>query len=135
MYENCILPSQINQTLWIREAIDATAKICYCCSQSDSTNQTVRFEREYDRVTITEGEITDDEAVKALSNKRLDRRIRGDIKKNDEWNETRVSEYKTWNKYNVRYDRQARRWYLKLGAFDVKEIRAKIWQCPNDSDQ
>ena len=47
----------------------------------------------------------------------------------------RGKEQGTWNKHDVKYDKDLGRWYLKLGAFDVKEIRAKIWQCPSESDQ
>ena len=32
------------------------------------------------------------------------------------------------NEFNLRYDLESHRWYLKLSALDVKEIRATIWQ-------
>ena len=40
-----------------------------------------------------------------------------------------------WNKHNVRFDRMSHRWYLKLNALDVKEIRAKVWQHSLDKKQ
>ena len=41
---------------------------------------------------------------------------------------------KTWNKDSVRYDKSSKRWYLKLSALDVKEIRAKVWQRSLEKD-
>ena len=40
-----------------------------------------------------------------------------------------------WNRKKVRYDSKSHRWYLKLDALHVKEIRAKVWQRTNDNDQ
>ena len=34
----------------------------------------------------------------------------------------------TTNEHKIRYDKKSHRWYLKLSALDVKEIRAKVWQ-------
>ena len=45
----------------------------------------------------------------------LDRWIRGERKD-------------TTNERKVRCDKDSHRWYLKLSALDVKEIRAKVWQ-------
>ena len=48
----------------------------------------------------------------------LDRLIRG---KGEE-------KYNRKDKNKVRFDKNSKKWYLKLSALDVKEIRAKIWQ-------
>ena len=52
----------------------------------------------------------------------------------DRWIRGRKHNGNTRNKHDVRYDEVSHRWYLRLSALDVKEIRAKVWQYQLDKE-
>ena len=59
-----------------------------------------------------------------------DKRDKGDKKDRDK-KDKRDAE----NKIRVRFDEKSQTWYLNLNAFDVKEIRAKVWQRQIEKEQ
>ena len=91
--------------LWIRGAIYATI---YFTNKDDPIERVEKEDRSLDRLE--------------KEDRSLDRLIRG-------------KKQATWNEYNVRYDENSHRWYLKLPTLYVREIRAKVWQYQVDNDE
>ena len=102
---------QINQTLWIREAVNAGFIIC---SKSRSGGNSEQTQSEF---TNPDKDYTKDTF--------FDRWVRGKKEVGNKMG--------PWNEHGIRYDETSDRWYLKLSALDVKEIRAKVWQCQTKS--
>ena len=124
--------SQIHQTLWIREffqgiiAIVSTVKALLCsrCCRSQHNQNPDPDPPSSDIPLVPSPSSQSSTSPDDPPEMFLDRRIRGKRQKHDNG---AVSNRK-WNKYNVRYDHIKHRWYLKLDARDVKELRAQILQ-------